>query len=112
MRRFRKVIFWLHLSAGLTNGVVIVIMCVTGALLSLERQTIEFFESDARYVSAPEGSHKLTPQQIIETLKTARPEAKPTAMLITNEPGAAWQINLGREGWLFLDPYTGDESGQ
>jgi uncharacterized iron-regulated membrane protein len=112
MRRLRKVIFWLHLSAGLTAGVVIFIMCVTGALLAFERQTIEFFERDARYVTAQEGSQKLAPQQIIDKVKSERPESKPTALLVTNEPGAAWQINLGREGWLFLNPYTGEESGQ
>jgi uncharacterized iron-regulated membrane protein len=112
MRRFRKVIFWLHLSAGLTAGIVIFIMCVTGALLAFERQAIEFFERDARYVSTEDGSQRLTPHQIIEKIKHARPQARPTAMLITNEPGSAWQVNLGRDGWLFLNPYTGDESGQ
>ena len=101
----------MHLCAGATAGMVIFIMCVTGALLSFERQTIEYFERDARYVETNGETAKLTPQAIVEKVKAANPEAKPTAMLITNEPNAAWQVNLGRDGWMFVDPYSGEASG-
>jgi len=112
MAKFRKVIFWLHLASGIAAGVVILIMCVTGALLSFERQTIEYFERDARYVAVQPEAQRLTPQQIIEKVKAAKPDAKPSTMLTTNEPNAAWQINLGgRDGWMFVDPYSGEVSG-
>ena len=111
MKTFRKVIFWTHLSAGAVAGVVIFIMCVTGALLSFERQIIEYSERGARYVQVDEASEPLDPQQIIDNVKTARPESKPSAMLITNEPGASWQINLGREGMIFVDAYSGEIVG-
>src|SRR5688572_1120908 len=112
MKTFRKVIFWTHLSAGATAGVVIFIMCVTGALLAFERQIIEYSERGERYVQIHKASEALDPQQIIDNVKTARPESKPSAMLVTNEPGASWQVNLGREGMLFVDPYTGEIVGQ
>jgi len=38
MKQFRKVIFWCHLIAGVTAGIVILIMSVTGVLLTYERQ--------------------------------------------------------------------------
>src|SRR5215212_303454 len=38
MKQFRKVIFWCHLAAGVTAGIVILIMSVTGVLLTYERQ--------------------------------------------------------------------------
>ena len=34
----RKILFWCHLAAGATAGAVILIMSVTGALLTYERQ--------------------------------------------------------------------------
>ena len=36
----RKVLFWCHLAAGVTAGVVILIMSVTGVLLAYEQQII------------------------------------------------------------------------
>lgn len=112
MRTFRKIIFWMHLVSALLAGVIIFIMSVTGALLSFERQVIEYSEREARYVAAPANAVKLTPQQVLDALRAARPDAKPSALAITNEPGAAWQISLGRDGVVFADPYTGSITGE
>lgn len=102
----------MHLTAGATAGIVIFIMCVTGALLAFERQVIEYSESDVRYVTVPKDAAKLSPQEIVEKLRETRPDAKPSAMSITDEPGAAWLFNLGREGQVFVDPYTGRITGE
>ena len=112
MKRFRDVLFWLHLTAGLLAGVVIFIMCVTGALLAFERQTIEFFERDARWVQEQAGAEKLGPSEVLSKVLEARPQARPSAIAIKSEPGAAWEIALGREGTLFANPYTGAISGE
>lgn len=93
-------------------GVVIFIMCVTGALLSFERQVIELSERDARQVNPPAGGQKLSAQVIIDRVKTERPEAKPASMAIINDPKTAWTISLGRDGYLFIDPYTGAITGE
>jgi len=112
MKAFRKILFWIHLTAGLLAGIIIFIMSVTGALLSFERNIIEFSERDRRYVGAFANSRRLPPQQIIEKVRIARPEAKATAMTITNEPNAAWQFNLGREGQLYINSFTGEIVGE
>ena len=111
MRKFRKVIFWLHLISALIAGVVIFIMSVTGALLSFERQIIEYAERDARVV-AVNGAERLTPQQIIDKLREQRPDAEPTSMQITDDANAAWMFSLGRAGIVFVDPYTGAITGE
>ncbi len=38
----RRVFFWSHLCAGLTAGAVILVMSVTGVLLTYERQITEW----------------------------------------------------------------------
>ena len=101
----------MHLTAGLIAGVIIFIMCVTGALLAFERQVIEYSERDARYVAVSDAA-VLSPQQVIDKLREARPDAKPSAMVITNEPGATWLFNLGRDGQVYVDPYTGAITGE
>ena len=112
MRKFRTILFWMHLVSGVTAGVVIFIMCVTGALLSFERQIIEYSETDARTVSVVDTATPLPPQQIVDKLREARPDSKPSGMSITNEPGSTWLFNLGREGQVYVDPYTGAIAGE
>lgn len=111
MRTFRQVIFWLHLAAGLIAGVVIFIMCVTGALLAFERQTIEWAERDARYVPVA-AQPQLSVAEVLSKVVEARPKAKPASIAIKNEPGAAWEISIGRDGVVFADPYTGEITGE
>lgn len=106
MRAFRKVIFWTHLIAALIAGVVIFIMSVTGALLSFERNIIEFSERDQRYVAA-NGRDRLSPQAMLDRLKEQKPDAEPTSMSVTSEQDAAWLFSLGRAGRIYADPYTG-----
>jgi uncharacterized iron-regulated membrane protein len=81
-------------------------------LLAFERQVIEFSEREARYPRAPVGGEKLSPQQVIDAFQSARPEAKPASLAINNEPNAAWTIGLGREGLVYVDPYTGSITGE
>lgn len=108
---FRQILFWLHLVAGLIAGVVIFIMCVTGALLAFERQTIEWAERDLRYVAAS-SAPRLGAAEVLAKVIEAEPEARPASIAIKNEPGAAWEISLGRDGVVFADPHTGAIIGE
>jgi uncharacterized iron-regulated membrane protein len=112
MKTFRKILFWLHLTAGVIAGIVIFIMSVTGALLSFEKNIAEYFERDMRYVSAPgENTPKLSVTEILTKVREAKPEAKPSGISLPNEPNAAWQVALGREGTIYVNPYTGAITG-
>ena len=42
---FRKVLFWCHLATGVSAGVVILIMSVTGGLLAYEKQIIAWADT-------------------------------------------------------------------
>ncbi len=112
MKTFRKILFWMHLSAGLTAGIIIFIMCVTGALLAFERQIIEYSERDVRYVTDPGNAAWVSPQEILDSVRRARPEAKPSAMMRTSESNASWLVSLGRDGQVYVDPYTGEITGE
>jgi uncharacterized iron-regulated membrane protein len=112
MKTFRKVLFWIHLTSGLLGGIVIFIMCVTGAALSFEKNLTEFAERSQRYVAVPAGGQRLGPQEILEKVREARPKAKPGSISILNRPDAAYTVSTGREGQLFVDPYTGAILGE
>ncbi len=112
MKSFRKVLFWLHLISGVVAGIVIFIMCVTGALLSFEKNITEYAEREARYVSVPQDAPRLPVAVVINKVRAARPDAKISGITQLNDSTAALQFALGRDGQIFANPYTGEISGE
>jgi uncharacterized iron-regulated membrane protein len=112
MKLFRKVLFWLHLTAGVTTGIIIFIMCVTGVILTFEAQIKDYAESDARYVKTPENNaQKLSPTELFAKLREANPEAKPTGLMLKADANSSAAFALGREGTLYINPYSGEILG-
>lgn len=113
MQTFRKILFWLHLISGVTAGIFIFIMCVTGALLSFEKNIVEFAERDMRVVAAPsENAQRLSVNEIIGKVLEVKPNAKPSGITFINDKTAAATVALGREGQVFVNPYTGAVTGE
>ena len=50
--KVRPIVFWSHLVAGVTAGIVILMMSVTGVLLTYERQIVAWMEDS--YVAEPD----------------------------------------------------------
>ena len=105
----RPVIFWSHLAAGVTAGVVILIMSVTGTLLMYERQLVDW--SDRGYRSeAPLGVRDRLPvETLLERVREQRSEA-PTAVTLRSDPAAPAAITFGKTT-LYADVYTGHVLG-
>lgn len=113
MKALRKILFWLHLVAGVVGGIVIFIMCVTGAALSFEKNILENIEHDQRRVPGnSEQSARLSPSEILTKVIAAKAEAKPSSYASLGDPLAAVTVGLGREGQVFVDPYTGNITGE
>ncbi|HEX5704169.1 MAG TPA: PepSY-associated TM helix domain-containing protein [Pyrinomonadaceae bacterium] len=106
MKKLRKIIFWCHLPVGVIAGLVILNMCVTGVLLTYEKQIISWADTRG-YRSAPAPGAQRLP---IETLITKARESRsgnPTAVTLKSDPVAPAEIAFGRESTLFVNPYTG-----
>lgn len=113
MKTFRKVLFWLHLTSGVLAGIFIFIMCVSGALLSFESNILSMAESEMRAVKPPtENANRLSINEIISKVQAAKPHLKPSGITLQNDKNAAMTIALGRDGQLFVNPYTGEITGE
>jgi len=110
MKILKKSIFWLHLVLGVVGGLVIFIMCVTGAALSFEKDILANLEHSQRHV--PEGESRLQPSVILANLLEKKPAARPATYTSQNDPTATVNVGLGREGSVFVDPYTGNITGE
>lgn len=107
MSRFRAVIFWLHLTAGLLAGVCIGLMCATGVALAFEKQILAWAERDARFVTPPSPTAPRLPLNTLLERARAIDPTRPQAVTVTPDPSAAVAISLNRDTTLYADPYTG-----
>lgn len=107
MRILKKTIFWAHLVAGLSAGLVILVLAVTGVIMTYERQIIEW--SDGLKVSQT-GDGALGIETLLASQMGAQPA--PSAILVANDPEKPAAVSFGRTKTVFLDPYTGESLGE
>lgn len=112
MKASRKIIFWIHLATGLAGGLVILIMCVTGALLAFEKNIIEFTERDARTIKT-DGLREMLPiSELLASVKRYKPDAEARSIAVTNDRSSAATVSVGRDSQVFVNPYTGEITGE
>ena len=108
----RKIFFWLHLAAGVTAGVVILVMCVTGAALTYERQINAWFEKrDLKYQPSSSGSAHLPAEDLLAKVKEQREGSNPSALTLHSDAQEPAEVSIGRQT-LFVDPYSGAIVGE
>ena len=110
--KLRTLLFWSHLVAGVVAGTVILIMSVTGTLLTFQQSVLRFIERSDRVVAlAAQGTPRLEVETLLERVKRASPGVQPTTVTIESDPSAAVMIAVGAQGNLFVNPYTGEVLG-
>jgi len=103
----RTVLFWLHLTAGVVAGAIILLMSVTGVLLTYEKQIAHW--ADLRQlpaISAPVSS-RLPADSLLLLAKAAQGGKAPSAITLRSDPTEPALVAFGRAGNLFLNPATG-----
>lgn len=108
----RKTLFWLHLAAGVTAGIVIVLMSVTGVLLAFERQIVAFSERGLRATAADASRAPLPLSQVVAAAAGPTSDAKPSNLIIRSDRLAPVTVAFGRERTVFVNPYTGAVLGE
>lgn len=110
--RFRKLVFWLHLIAGIVAGAVILIMSATGVVLAFEKEIIAWAERDVRRVTAPAGVQPLGLDELLKRLREEHSGGPPSAITLNSSANVAVLVSLGRTNTFYIDPYTGVVSNQ
>ncbi|BCS31047.1 hypothetical protein TBR22_A02470 [Luteitalea sp. TBR-22] len=102
--------FWLHLCAGVSAGLVVVLMSVTGVLLAYEKQITRWADG---YHGAPAtpGQPRLPIERIVEKARAAHGAGAPASVTLRNAADAPVEVSFGREGSVFLHAYTGEVLG-
>jgi uncharacterized iron-regulated membrane protein/flavodoxin len=112
MKLLHKILFWSHLIAGVVAGAVIFLMSATGVILMYEHQMVEYAERDVREVVPPAGAAKLSLDEIVGKARAQNPQGQPTGVVLRNEPTASVAVGFGREGAVYVNPYSGAVVGK
>src|SRR5687767_7241015 len=103
-KRLRQTIFWVHLAVGITAGIVIAVMCFTGAALAFEKEIIAWSDRDLRKITSPSAA----PLPLADLEKTI--SFKPSAITIFTDPSSAILFASGRTNAVYVNQYTGEVS--
>ena len=108
---FRKILFWMHLPAGLIAGAIVMIMCVTGVLLTYERQMVAW--ADRGYWSEPpSASATRMPLEALLARTRESLHSLPTTVTIRADRTAPVEAAFGRERTVYVNTYTGEVLGE
>ncbi len=109
--KLRTLLFWPHLAAGTIAGGIVLIMSLTGALLTYERQMIAWSDRDYRSEVPAAGAPRLPIEQLLQALRKTHPDAIPTAVTVSSAPEAAVAVTVAQRT-LYADAYTGAFLGE
>ncbi|URD38060.1 PepSY domain-containing protein [Methylobacterium tardum] len=113
----RTLLFRLHWALGLTAGLVLALMGLTGALMSYEEAVTAFANRDQLEVT-PGGRTALPPAFLVARIDAQAHGPKVDALTLPDDPGASVLVRFARDPAtrarppsLYADPYDGTVLG-
>jgi sulfite reductase (NADPH) flavoprotein alpha-component len=108
--------FKIHMILGLTAGFVLLVVGVTGAILSFEKEITKFINKDSYEVFVPNEA-KLSTKELLEKLQEKLPEAKINSLSFSSDVNSSVIINVAGKGEgkeskrgksYYINPYTAE----
>lgn len=108
----RKLFAKIHLWLSIPFGIIIAIVCLTGAILVFETEILEL-SYPSRYFVKEVKDEPLPPATLISMGREQLPDSiKINGIRITSDPKRTYQLVLpGKKAAAFIDPYTGQVTG-
>lgn len=111
MMPLRKAVFWVHLVCGVTTGLVVLVMSVTGVVLTYQKQMTQW--SDREYWVEPAVEGQRAPlSSVVEAARAYDPDASVGSVVVHSDPVAPVAASLGGGRTLYLDPSTATVRGE
>lgn len=110
MKIFRKIHLWL----SVPFGIIITLICFSGAMLIFEPEITRSIKSNVYYVSSSEGE-PLPLGELMETVKASLPDSVSiTGVTVYSDKDRTYQVNLSKPRGvsMFIDQYSGQITGK
>ena len=107
----RKAIFWVHLAVGVTAGGVILMLAVTGVILTYEAQLNRWALHDYRADPPGPGAAPLGLDELVARVTGGQPADVVTSVALHRDPLEPAVVELDGGATVFVDRFTGDRLG-
>lgn len=110
----RKLFRQLHLWLSVPFGVVVTLVCFSGAMLVFEDEVVRLSHREL-FHAEPVGRPVVTLDEAARRVAATLPEGiRVTGVTVEADPGRTWRVNLSRSkhAWAAVNPYTGEVVGQ
>lgn len=113
----------IHLYLSLASGLVIAVLCLTGAVLVFEKELEQAWHPERYFVSAPGPQPRFSIQQLTEAVQAAEPQGRVTGLKVYADPTRTVEVSLaplevkgegkpkGGGPKYFVNPYSGQVVG-
>lgn len=111
MRKFWK---WLHLWLSIPAGILVIVLCLSGAVLVFQQELQRLLNPGFYYVKAERASALPLDSLVKAALReTESLNKRMTSFTVYADKGRTWDVGVaGQKGaFLTLDPYTGEVAG-
>ncbi|MEP7271397.1 MAG: PepSY-associated TM helix domain-containing protein [Acidobacteriota bacterium] len=113
MKILRKTIFWCHLAVGVLGGIVVLIMSLTGVLLTYQRQITSWADTRNHVVAPPaEGATRLSVESLLASFRETSADARPVSLTVQSAATAPAAIAVTGGRTYYVNPYTGAVLGE
>lgn len=112
--RMRKIFRHLHLWLSVPFGLIITLICFSGAMLVFETEITQLCRPDLYYVEEVKAA-PLPADRLMEMAAAKLPDGtEATRLTVQADPRRSWQVSLSqpRRASLSIDPYTGEVLGR
>lgn len=106
----RKTLFWIHLVAGLVCAIPLLVVALTGVLLSVEPQVIDAVERDRFRVEVLPSSDPVALDSLVAAARRVQ-SGKVTAVTVASGAAQAAVVRFGKEGAVWVNPRTAEVQG-
>ncbi|WP_288207249.1 PepSY-associated TM helix domain-containing protein [uncultured Parabacteroides sp.] len=108
----RKLFAKIHLWLSIPFGIIIAIVCLTGAILVFETEILEVCYPSRYFVKEVKGE-PLTPAALLSSARQQLPESTQiNGIRVSQDPKRTWQVVLpGKKAATFINPYTAEITG-
>ncbi|GGH10260.1 PepSY-associated TM helix domain-containing protein [Pedobacter zeae] len=106
--RFKKVMGWLHLWLGLISGTVLILVAISGCILSFEAELEPVLFKERHFVKT--FPNRLSADSLLLIANSVYPGKKTSKLIINAEPDRSAEARIGKGPEMkvvYIDPYTG-----
>lgn len=114
--RFRKFFQNVHLWLGITAGLILFVVCLTGTIYTFRTEIEEAIASDKFFVEVPKNANRLSTDELITLVNEQLPGQEVSTITVPENAGRSYRLYIKKEGErrgknYLINPYNGQILG-